>query len=107
MVRRDLAISGARMAFGRRAVGADLGLSVGHPQLADSRAARAADARGACAVARDDIPPDAGAAAPPRLVAGARRRVGRAWTAVVEIGSGAGRGGVGQYVGIWLVARSY
>src|SRR3546814_15562724 len=90
MVRRDLAISGARMAFGRRAVGADLGLSVGHPQLADSRAARAADGCGACAVARDDIPPEAGAADPRRLVAGARRRDDRAWPAIVAVGWGDG-----------------
>src|SRR3546814_5375977 len=73
------------MAFGRMAVVADLGLSVGHPQLADSLAARAADWRGACAVARDYIPPDAGAADPRRLVAGARRRVDRAWTAIVAV----------------------
>src|SRR3546814_3466088 len=73
------------MAFGRMAVVADLGLSVGHPQLADSLAARAADWRGACAVARYDIPPDAGAADPRRLVAGARRRVDRAWTAIVAV----------------------
>src|SRR3546814_17072706 len=82
MVRRDLAISGARMAFGRRAVGADLGLSVGHPQLADSRAARAADGRGACAVPRAAVPPDAGAAAPPAIGAGACRRGAAAWAAI-------------------------